>query len=353
MSREERMAILQMVQEGKITAEEAVNLLKAVEAAERREWEAANPNAESTGARPVGEARPEPSVGEGKGLIRDGGLISDELIKRLTGELLGLFGPGHRVEEDIEGEFAGDGPVRIEFATSNGRIDIKPWDGPGFKLHLIKSVRAANERAAEEAARDLAQISNVPGLLSVRMREGLHLNAGLTIEALLPRDRIGELNLRTSNGRVEVADIECEACTITTSNGRIVAEGVRAKSAKLRTSNGSISASGLTGSVEAASSNGSITVALAGCDGDISLRTSNGSIRCRVPDDGNTGFDIEAGTTLGSITAEVPNLEIIDRDKTFGHNYLRARSANFAGLPRRVRVSARTSNGSITISPGR
>ena len=353
MSREERMAILQMVQEGKITAEEAVNLLKAVEAAEQRELEATEGNGESADGRPTGEARPEPSSGEGKGLIREGGLISDELVKRLTSELLGLFGPGHRIEEDIEGEFAGDGPVRVEIATGNGRIDVKPWDGPGFKLHLIKSVRAASESAAEEAARDLAQISNVPGLFSVRMREGLRLNAGLTIEALLPRDRIAELNLRTSNGRVEVADIDCAACVVTTSNGRIVAEGVRAKSAKLKTSNGSIAASGLTGSVEAVSSNGSITVALSGCDGDISLHTSNGSIRCRVPDDAGTGFDIEAATTLGSITVEVPNLETIDRDKSFGHNYLRARSANFSASPRQVRVSARTSNGSITIAQGR
>lgn len=354
MSREERMAILQMVQEGKITAEDGVNLIKAIENAEEREFTAANPQpAAPAGELPGDAPRPDPIFPEGRGLIREGGVINDDLIKRLTSELLGLFGPGHRVEEDIEGDFAAEGPVKIEFATSNGRIDIKPWDGPGFKLHLIKTVKAGSDSAAETAAQNLAQIDNVPGLLSVRMREGFHINMGLTIEALLPRDRVSDLSLRTSNGRVEVSDIGCDNCNITTSNGRIVAEGVSAKTANLKTSNGSITATGMTGSVDAGSSNGSITLVLAGCEGNIQLHTSNGSIRCHVPHDTDTGFDIEARTMMGSISADVPNLEIINQEKSFGHNYLRARSADLAARPRQVRVVATTSNGSVGITPSR
>ncbi|MGE5561437.1 MAG: DUF4097 family beta strand repeat-containing protein [Chloroflexota bacterium] len=351
MSREERMAILQMVQEGKITAEDGVNLIKAVETAEQRELEAANPSLAAPAAE--GGDQPTPVVTDGKGLIREGGVLNDDVISRLASELLGLFGPGRRVEEDIEGEFAADGPVTIEFSTTNGRIDIKPWDGPGFKLHLIKTVRAGSDKQAEEAARDLAVIDNVPGLLSVRMREGFHFNTGLAIEALLPRDRVSDLRLRTSNGRVEVVDIDCATCNISTSNGRIVAEGVSARSANLKTSNGSITASGMTGSVDAGSSNGSITLTLAGTEGDIKMHTSNGSIRCYVPQDNAAGFDIEARTMLGSITADVPNLEIINQEKSFGHNYLRARTADLASRQRQVRVTATTSNGSIGIVPGR
>lgn len=347
MSREERMAILQMVQEGKITAEEGVNLIKAIETAEQPELGAESSQPAPTGEEPAGEPRRDPIFTEGKGIV------SDDLLKRLTGELLGLFGPSHRVEEDIEGEFASDGPVKIDFSTSNGHIEVRPWDGPGFKLHLIKSVKSGSDRSAEEAARELAQIDNVPGELTVRMRSGLSMFAGLSIEALLPRDRVAELNLRSSNGRIEVSDIDCPACTIVTSNGRIVAEGVSAKTAKLRTSNGSITASGLTGSVEAGSSNGGISLTLADCEGEISLHTSNGSIRCHVPDDGVTGYDIEARTMLGSITADVPNLEIVSQEKSFGQNHLRARSADLASRQRQVKVTANTSNGSIGISRGR
>lgn len=55
---EERMKILQMVQEGKITPEDAAQLLEALSAGERR-----RPAGAAYAGRPVGPAAPEPPAG--------------------------------------------------------------------------------------------------------------------------------------------------------------------------------------------------------------------------------------------------------------------------------------------------
>lgn len=353
MSREERMAILRMVQDGKITADEAASLLRAIETAEEREagFGEAGDQAGGWSGSQGGNQGGSQSAGQGTGtFIPEGGLISEDLLQSIKQGLFGLFGTGHQFEEEITEDFAAEGPVRIDFASTNGRVEVKGWDGPGFKLHLVKTVRAADRAAAEQVAKDLVEVINVPGNLSVKMRDGIRgWNVGLTIEALLPRDRVGELNLRTSNGRIEATDFTCATCHITSSNGRIVAEGLKASQATLHTSNGSITANGLKGSVDAGTSNGSITVGLDGASGDVRLHTSNGSIRCGMPSDAATGVAIDARTSLGSITADVPNLEIIECGK-HGTKSLRAHTRGFDTAANQVKVNATTSNGSITLA---
>lgn len=347
MSREERMTILQMVQEGKITAEEAANLLRTIESVELRET-VGMPAMPATPATPATPAEPgsQPNLGS---IIPEGGLISEDILTAIKQGIFGLFGSGYQFEEDLAGEFVATGPVRIDFGSSNGRIEVKPWDQPGYRLHLTKSVRAADRAAAEEAARDMVEHINDANGLVVRVRDGNRAWSGLVIEALIPRDRVGDLNLHTSNGRIEVSGVTCQTCRLHSSNGRIVADGIAAREAALRTSNGSITASGLRGPVDASTSNGSITIALTEASGDVKLHTSNGSIRCQLPAAGGS-FDIEARTSMGSITADVANLEIVEQSKHTGSKFLRAHTRGFDTAAQRAGVRATTSNGSVTIS---
>ncbi|MDK2930959.1 MAG: hypothetical protein PWR07_1090 [Bacillota bacterium] len=274
-------------------------------------------------------------------------------VEAFTEPFLGAFAPGVRVKKTFEGSFdAKVNRVTIEATTSNGGITIEPWDGPGFRVEIRARVRGAagDPGAAQARLEDSIEYETGPGRLRIDCSGGKVVSgAALTIQ--LPRGFQYDLDLETSNGKVEVGTLECGTIEVETSNGRIDLDGARAVVAKLETSNGRIQCKGAAKKLVAETSNGSIFVAPARPAGNAvyELETSNGSIEVQLAASGDVGYSIEAETSHGGIHVDLPNLVYQVNTTSMGHKEIVASTAEYEARANKLRIKAETSNGSITI----
>ncbi|MEW6250501.1 MAG: DUF4097 family beta strand repeat-containing protein [Planctomycetota bacterium] len=151
----------------------------------------------------------------------------------------------------------------------------------------------------------------------------------------------GPVEARTSNGSVRVAEV-ATAATLETSNGRIDAENIGSDLIG-ETSNGSIHATGVRGAqCRLTTSNGRIDLTAEPGVSAIELRSSNGSIHAAVPRD--LAADVRLRTSNGRVRMNMPVTVVSTGD--LARSRL-AGALNGGG----GKLSAETSNGSITIDP--
>ncbi len=170
-----------------------------------------------------------------------------------------------------------------------------------------------------------------------------------SMEITVPEDYSGELQLETSNGRIELKDIKASTASVDTGNGKIVAEDVtidekisfsdsngsitldnvkaeeisadssnaairftdvEAKEMKLHTSNGTMELKNVnpTESIECDNSNGAIRGSIKGAQKDftISADTSNG--KCNLPEN-SQGGDKDMRMQTSNATIEIEFVE--------------------------------------------
>ncbi len=236
MSKEEKLLILQMVSDGKITPEQGAELLRAVGAGAapaeppkptyqtqkqaptdastripeqdlgrhlsleiqeglRRAVDRAVGSAEEAAERAASQAE-RAAAGVERRVDRVGHQVSqygekvraegEELGRNLEDSLTGLgktiarifgggFGPGgpeRDFHEEITGEFPSEGVLDVRLATSNGRITVKTWDQPGFHLDVQKKVKAGSDAEAQEITKDAFTFAQDGNVLEARSRDG-------------------------------------------------------------------------------------------------------------------------------------------------------------------------------------
>ena len=167
----------------------------------------------------------------------------------------------------------------------NGGIEVEAWDGSGVEVEARVSANARSQERADEigAAIELAAESGrvfSDGPRSLR-REGW----AVSYRVRVPRDT--DLQLRTTNGGIEVRDV----------SGDI----------DFRTTNGGVTLAGLAGDVRGRTTNGGLRVELAGDSwaGDgMDVETTNGGVTMMVPD--GYSAELEVGTTNGGIEIDFP-----------------------------------------------
>lgn len=260
------------------------------------------------------------------------------------------FGPHFWFEDIHEGHFAEGVPVRLDLNTANGRLELKAWDGPGWKAVVRIHIRGRDHDDARERARELCRFENRDDAIIFDARQVHGFNTGAGIELFLPRSHRYTLEARTLNGRIESQDLNYQAFTAKTANGRVALEGGEADTVILHTANGSTTVGARVRDVDAGTANGSIVVAPGG-EGDIrlSLSTANGSIRVQAVGTTPTGYQVEARTSFGSINLDTPDFQYEVNDNSIGRKYVRGRSRDLERKATRISVVARTANGSITI----
>ena len=205
------------------------------------------------------------------------------------------------------------GAVSVE--SFNGSIEITGWEQNTVEVNGTKSGPTKNALDALKI-----DIDARPG--SVRIRAvhpgDLYLHGGVRFSIRVPRH--ANLNLiSTSNGRIQVEDVEGQA--------------------RLHTSNGGIRLSRIHGEVEARTSNG--TIEAQDVDGNVNLHTSNGSIRAEA-----SHGSFEGVTSNGSITARLKDPATtwpMRAESSNGHIEL---TLDAAKVPE---VRASTSNSSIVL----
>ncbi len=264
------------------------------------------------------------------------------LVPLLTASLLlggclyiGDFEDSESYREDFHSTHPLEPGGTVSIETFNGSIELRGWEQNSVEVNGTKS-------ASSKAGLDALKIDVNAAAGSVRIRAvrptDFYRNAGVRFSIRVPRKALLEL-VSTSNGRIQVEDVEGQA--------------------RLHTSNGGVRVSRVKGEVEARTSNG--TIEAQDIDGNVNLHTSNGSIRAET-----THGSFEGTTSNGSITARLNDPAAtwpVRAESSNGHIELtvdakqvpevRASTSNSSILLRlpasaSARVRAATSHSSIT-----
>ncbi|HJQ36484.1 MAG TPA: DUF4097 family beta strand repeat-containing protein [Thermoanaerobaculia bacterium] len=237
------------------------------------------------------------------------------------------------LEETVDRTLNVQPGATVSLTNVNGRVTIKSWDQP--RVHIVAEKEVEGSRDDAQEVMKALRVDIVPqnGGVSVTTHHprrgddgvggffdwllGNHVQAQVRYELTIPRNM--NLDVRTVNGSIHLADV----------NGHL----------ELDTTNGKIEVERCSGSIDASTTNGGIRAHLVQVAKGQPMRfeTTNGRIELEVPP--SLAADIEAGTTNGSISTDLPVATT-----HFKRNSLRG-TINGGGPSIRLR----TTNGGIAI----
>ncbi len=237
------------------------------------------------------------------------------------------------VETEVrEDSFVVSGSPQLVVRSENGSISVKT-DGTGvIKVTTTIENSGRVDYQAVQKGNTVEVTADVKGGFNFFRRGG-----GAEVVVVVPESI--DLDLDTSNGKIEVEGVEVTTlASLETSNGRVTLTGVSGD-VKVKTSNGRIDIQDFVGQVEARTSNGSIDFSgTLRSDSENELRTSNGSIDVTLVD--TAGVEVDASTSNGKVRSELPI--------TISGETREDRLVGTIGTGG-SRLEIHTSNGSITI----
>ncbi len=356
MLEEERKLVLNMLAEGKITAEQASELLRALgeavtpeeihndmppgsvsesmrealQKARQAAREAAQvAREEARKAREMARKAAQEVRGQARGFEVDfGGLgtFIDGLVSKISGEFGSL---GHRWDDTYDGSF-GAGPVELDLATNNGSIHCHTWSLSTYKLILHVRAGGADEAEARRRTAEAIKLEHGPAGITVKVEDGWTPRVAVAVELYLPEGLEYRLKGNTGNGSIHL-------------------ESGHFAVARLRTGNGSINNKATVGDLEAHTGNGSIHAAARG-GGHWTLGTGNGSVHVDTTELGDTAVEVHASTGAGRVNIDIPGAN--KSLSGLGQLELHLSTPNFEQAASRLSLRARTGLGSITVRSG-
>ncbi len=373
--REEQRTVLRLLEEGKITAQEAEALLKALldgsEPAERGSKPQTDPwvRVEKMGedfASKVEVAAERFS----RSIEHNLGDKLSKLPKVLA--RLPFIGQGERQEftSVVRGKVGAGEFVPIEISNANGSIQVQGWEEDDYQLTVIQRLRGDDRELASSRLFAL-------GWEDGAEREDFRLtvpNLGdlsVTLNLLVPKERMYEAKLQAQNGSLRIENLK--ACKVTTGtvngstklysleadtisgeggNGPCEMKDVRARLIKHSLGNGSYRALVSAAKVDLVTTNGSLNVSVLDVPGraDYKLRTTNGAINVSLPPQTDWGLSLELRTSVGRISTDVGSLEITGQERQAGGWLLTGHSIDYADKHDRLDLDASSTSGSIVIS---
>jgi DUF4097 and DUF4098 domain-containing protein YvlB len=245
----------------------------------------------------------------------------------------------YRFSDSYEADL--DGVDRVSITIVNGYIDVKTWEVESVDIEVEERIKAPDEERAEEIAKDVRLDGHRIGSelrIEIDYGDSYHLrrNYACNIDVKVPAGV--ELELETTNGRIDVARMDKDVRAGTT-NGSVHLDGCRG-GAVLTSTNGKVSCGQVEGRLSASTTNGSIEIE--GASGDVDASTTNGGISLEI--DKDAGCTISASTTNGHVEDDLPSSRF-DAEYNRRHTTLKGRY-----LDGRNRIELRTTNGGIRIS---
>jgi len=322
---EERMRVLDMVREGKITVEEGARLLEALRA-----------DGAAGGAKPAGGGGPAPAWGDDP--VSSIATAVSELLQRSGLGNLGNWsgrggwtgGPLQGAErrrqrqadgweevplsEGDHGAFDLPDAARLTVETEGGAIEATASEGGQVRLTLegenpsgyaVYAVRKGDEVVLCSYRTEL--IARMPRLAVAVPQSATRLALKTSGGGLRATGFACPVNLHTSGGGIKVREQGAGAVEAHTSGGGIAVDGSPDR-LDLHTSGGGIDFKGQTGALQAKTSGGSITldgVRLTG--GEHRVKTAGGSVRVRLTAD--SSVDVSAQTSAGHLSIDLPGIE--------------------------------------------
>ena len=343
MSSDERMAILKMLSEGKVSVDEAEKLLKAL----GDDSPSGEPSRRHTGRdrRHTGrDRRPERPQANELGDLMDeigtevrkavksvqaseiGKVVSQEVNKavgslqrmdvgRMVGEIVEqvrdavsevVEGSSDRnVVEEQEWTLDGVGLVSVQAETTSGQVKLEGTDGDQVTVRAVKKVRARSEEDAQAFAREVAVYAVREGDAVRVYKEhpkppkGVNVDIGYEIEC----PRTVDVDLRTTNGNVRCAGIEGAVQTQST-NGNVHVDDCRGRiEARTRNGNAKGTLDELLKEGLFTTTNGNVSVRLRVGQAPLTATTTNGNVEVAVP--GDFAGRLDSKTTNGGVHCDL------------------------------------------------
>jgi len=276
----------------------------------------------------------------------------------------------------VEEERTLTGPVEtdkllLEVESRNGKINVGTWDKPEYKIDLLIKAWGYTEEEADKNLKALivnfseTEVEDLKKMSLSFDHPARRVSYSVCVDATLPRGVETALNLKTSNGSINLAEIEGSDLDLHTSNGKILMENVTAERVdgktsngavvldrvdapilKIRTNNGEIGGELRSRDAYLKTSNGKIQLSLP-CNegGNYELLTSHGTIDLGVSDDPDNGYDLDLTTSMGRISVDLPELEYLRSRK----HHVAVKTRGFEEKGRKISVVAKTSMGRITV----
>jgi len=260
-------------------------------------------------------------------------------------------------DERMTFEAVGETPVII-VETFNGRISVQVAADAAVEARVTRrgsgTSTAAAQRDLANVVVDFTRFGDAITISARRVDNAQTIgNSGADVEVTVPA--AASVELRTSNGRVESANVE-GTVTVRTSNGPITTRG--GTDLDLDTTNGQISVNNPEGRLQLRTSNGSIDILAADAaivdaetsndpitfsgtlaPGAHTFATSNGDIGITLP--GDAAFAFDGQTSNGSVRTEFVELRTPSDTSITGHTGEDTTPA--------VAIVARTSNGDLAV----
>lgn len=362
---DEQLFILKMLEDGKITAEQATELLTLV--GPRRSDPTVNdfkPVDRQIEERQLNRLVREEERGARRQVKHDARReqASTEIgsrqptisLQRTVQKSLQMLGiplggnTGLAVAKEMSGEFNTDHP-QVSVQNTNGRISIQPSHDNRWHLTLDVRGRAVNAETARELVENLVTVSHSDSALYVQSKRLFGQNAAADISLSLPRAAEQRLSVSCTNGTISLTGLASESMELRTVNGKIAADDFDTKELEAHSVNGGISLSGTGSRISCRAANGRVDVQVKGTtSAELELQTVNGSIFVRLPKDDSLGYQVDAESTVGSIELHLANVVQEERTRP-AHRQVWAQSQDLKTMEFRQSVKARTVSGGIRI----
>lgn len=331
---DEKKLILDMLNQGKISVEEAQSLLEALGKADT----ASGPQ------RPPAPPRPEPVS------------IMDDIVDTIRTGLSNInfsFGDSNRIvlEEVYTGSFTSE-QVELDLMARNGSIRVEDSNSSEFRLEIVKRIRAGTREQAEQiiAGYNFAEFDGGKLRAGDYESKSAGSRVNVSLKLWLPRNHVYSGKADSKNGGIEVNGVDIQGFNIGTMNGSIKLAKVTGDKVSARTVNGSLRLDGSLGRVTAKTTNGSINLVNMAEDCEGSMETVNGRITVQLPARPDIGISIDARTTSGSVRLEHQTLKtLLDERRMTGGRSVEATTANWHNAEHKVELKLRSVNGSIRI----
>lgn len=336
---DERNKILEMLEAGIISQEDAVRLLEAVGDPEGPAAEGAVPGLTLYPDSPPPPIPPEPpeswnpvtlSPPLADGTPYGCPEISGEKIRSLS--INWVAGPVEvRPGEDDAlkvTEYANrplNDDEKLQMDLEDGELTIR-WTGRQNWKGAFKTIRGLSKHLVVELPRsvgtlDEVAISNVSGDLFAHDLNGDDMNLS-TVSGHLNAVNItgSDVTLSSVSGTVKALNIIGSDLSFNTTSGRLEINGFDGGDASLHTVSGKILAQGLGKDINVNSVSGGIDLILHDLPAELSLNTVSGRERVTLPDD-QRGFTVNYSTRSGTFTSDFPlsgNLGKKSGDASYG-----------------------------------
>ncbi|MCM3567436.1 DUF4097 domain-containing protein [Neobacillus mesonae] len=362
--KEERKRILKMVEEGKLTVDEALTLMEELEKAQQTANEKKEQiiNELSTVVKFEEAKKEDPFQAKyqsTKDKIFD---FVDSALKKIK-EIDFDFNFGKSVE--ISHIFHhGDVELKnIDIDIANGSVKIAVWDQPDVRVECqAKVFRVENQdQARHNFLRDVVfavegqklkfntqqKWMKVDAVMFVPKAQYEHLRIRLFNGPITGSDMmVDDLHVKTANGKIQLDRIYGKRGEIETANGKIDVLTSNMNELEAETINGAIRLEGDFKKTEAQSFNGNISYNLSGsrCEW-IHAKTTSGTIDVFVPE--ILPVNGELKTNLGGFNLKLTGVQILEEKSEMIQKLLRFQSVN--QTDQMVKIYAETKTGSISL----